>query len=109
MVAMTNNEYNRLLEEVGIFGKVEISKEEAEGQENIIKEKSTPNRYGISEVHYYRVDKGEELTDEQIKIALMAKQTLHIKSIRSMVTFFTTLAAIGIVGWILILFMNFAS
>ena len=104
---MTNNEYNRLLEEVGIFRKVEISKEE--GQENIIKEKSTSNRYGVSEVLYYRADKGDELTDEQIKIALMAIQTLHLKSIRSMVAFFTTLAAIGIVGWIMILFMNFAS
>lgn len=104
---MTTKEYNRLLEEVEIFGKVEISKEEAEGQEDIIKEQLTPNKFGMSEVRYYRIYKGDKLTDEQIKIALMAKQTLHLKSIRSMITFFTGLTTIGLIGGILLILSNY--
>lgn len=37
-----------------------------------------------------------ELSESELKIALMAKQTEIIKSIKGMVTFFTVITAIGI-------------
>ena len=39
-----------------------------------------------------------ELSESELKIALMAKQTELIKSIKGMVTFFTTITVIGIVS-----------
>ena len=39
-----------------------------------------------------------ELSESELKIALMAKQTELLKSIKGMVTFFTTITVIGIVS-----------
>ena len=39
-----------------------------------------------------------ELSESELKIALMAKQTELIKSIKGMVTFFTVITVIGIVS-----------
>ncbi len=106
---MTRKEYDVLLEEAEIYKKVSLSKEEAEGRDDVVKTKSSPNRMGISEINYYRMDRSDELSNEEIKIALMAKQTVHLKSIRSMVTFFTTVSVIGIVAYVFLLLMNFMS
>ena len=102
---MTKQQYNNLLEEAGIYAKTSISKEEAEGKEDIIKTKSTPDRMGQSQINYYQLNKGE-LSNEEIRIALMAKQTTYLKSIKSMVSFITAIIAVGIGAWILLFLMN---
>lgn len=84
---MNRKELNRLLHSLGIF-----------------KSKQLDANLGIDDdTHFtdYSEKTNEIITDElnetEIQIALMAKQTEYLKSIKSMLTFFMVVVIIGIV------------
>ena len=91
---MTRKEYHSLLEEAGIYKKVFVTEEEARQHEEVLK---TP------EQHFYILDQEDDLTAEEIKIALLAKQTLLLTSIKAMLMFFTVLTVvvlvISVIAW----------
>ncbi len=85
---MTRQEYDSLLEEAGIYDKVYLTEEEADEYDNV--------RISADK-RYYIIDTSDELTTEEIKIALLAKQNLHLIAIKAMLAFFTVLTIVIIV------------
>jgi len=88
---------NELLSDLDIIKKNFISKEN-------ITEENKENVFGSSDGYHYTYD-DNGLTDDDIKLVIMAKQAKDVKMIKNMVMFFVILTCISLVltlfGWIL--------
>lgn len=94
---MDKLEYNILLEETGVYGKRKLDKEEAITQDCtlIYEESETKDRFEILP---------SELSPEEIKIALLAKQTKELGYISSKLTAIVVMLIIPfIIGFIMLL------
>lgn len=98
---MNRLEYNILLEEAGIFNKRKLDKntEIDTNSDFIYEESGTKDRYEIIP---------GDISPEEIKVALLAKQTKELKSIHSCISWITAIIVITFVlgMYFLISFMN---
>jgi hypothetical protein len=87
---MNRLEYNILLEEAGIYDKRKLDKnvEIDSASELIYEESETKDRYEIIP---------GDISSEEIKIALLAKQTKDLKSIHSCISWITAIIVISFV------------
>lgn len=85
---MTKNELNSSLADLGIIEKIFLKNDEI----------TDKNRVKIvNEGGYNYIYKDSELTEEEIKIAILVNQAKNVKSIKSMVLFFVILTIISLI------------
>ena len=103
---MTKAEYTKVMAENGFCTKVYISKEEAEGREDVV------TAFEDGTIVYYVIDDNKELTDTELSNVLTVKCLksieMYLKSIKSMVKFFTVLAVLSMIGSRFVRFFSFA-
>ncbi|MHB8131566.1 MAG: hypothetical protein ACYDEX_21505 [Mobilitalea sp.] len=92
---MGNVLVNELLSDLGIIKKEFISKEN-------ITEENKENVFKSSDGFHYTYD-NDGLTEDDIKLIIMAKQAMDVKKIKNMVIFFVVITCISLVlslfGW----------
>ncbi len=96
---MNRKEYNALLEKAEIY---KLTNEKTDYKEDAVEVKTYKD--GVAVVETYRIDKAGELTQEEIQTALLAKQVLHLKSIRGMLTYFVVISVVSIVACFLLMY-----
>lgn len=92
---MDRLQYNILLEETGIYNKKVISKEEIDSCDGdfLYKDQSTDKLYEIIP---------NDMSNDEIKIALLARQTKHLDSLHKTADYISILIALIIIIFVLV-------
>lgn len=83
---MTKKELNHLLHTLNVYDSKELD----------TKERINDDTHYLDQYQHTWEIVTDELTESDIKISLMAKQTELLKSIKSMLSFFTVITVIGL-------------